>query len=155
MSVYFTALIFGIVAGLRTVTAPAAVSWAARLGFLPLAGTGLAFLAHPISPIVFTVLALGEYVADKLPQTPSRRVPFQFGARLVSGGFCGAAVGLAHESLVGALVAGVVGSVMGTLAGSAARARLTRANGGKDWPVALGEDLLAIVLAALVVATLP
>jgi uncharacterized membrane protein len=35
----------GVVAGLRSMTAPAIVSWAARLGGLHLAGTPLAFLA--------------------------------------------------------------------------------------------------------------
>ena len=36
MHIYLLALLIGVVAGLRTMTAPAAVSWAAYLGWLPL-----------------------------------------------------------------------------------------------------------------------
>ena len=39
MIVALLALLIGVVAGLRTFTAPAAVSWAAHLGWLPLGGT--------------------------------------------------------------------------------------------------------------------
>ena len=53
-------LIIGIVAGLRTVTPPAAVSWAARLGWLNLSQTPLAFLGYAFTPWILTVLALGE-----------------------------------------------------------------------------------------------
>ena len=44
------ALVVGIVAGMRAMTAPAAVSWAARLGRLNLSGTRLAFLGHAWAP---------------------------------------------------------------------------------------------------------
>ena len=42
---FLAALLIGVVAGLRAFTAPAAVSLAAYLGWLPVAGTPLAFLA--------------------------------------------------------------------------------------------------------------
>src|SRR4051794_9816432 len=44
MSIYLLALLIGVVAGLRAMTAPAVTSWAARLGWLNLTGTPLAFL---------------------------------------------------------------------------------------------------------------
>ncbi len=44
MALYGIALLIGVVAGLRAMTAPAAVSWAAALGLLKLQGTPLAFL---------------------------------------------------------------------------------------------------------------
>ena len=47
MSIYVLAFLIGVVAGLRAMTAPAAVSWAARLGWLNLQGTPLAFWAPP------------------------------------------------------------------------------------------------------------
>ena len=97
----FVALLIGIIAGLRAMTAPAAVSWAASLGALKLSHTPLAFMGSEITAIIFTVLAIVELVTDKLSKTPSRKVPMQFGARLVSGGFCGAAVGLAGDAWVG------------------------------------------------------
>ena len=90
---YALALIAGIVAGSRAFTAPAAVSWAARLGFLNLDGSWLAFMGYAWTPWIFSALAIVEYVTDQLPSTPSRKVPMQFGARLVSGALCGATIG--------------------------------------------------------------
>src|SRR5688572_11951061 len=100
------ALLVGVVAGLRTATAPAAVSWAAWLGWLGLDGTWAAFLGSGWAVLILTVLALGEFVADQLPSTPSRKVPQQFGARLLSGAFAGAALGAASGGWVLCLVAG-------------------------------------------------
>ena len=151
MHIYLLALLIGIVAGLRTMTAPAAVSWAAYLGWLPLQNTPLAFLGYVAVPYVFTLLAIGELIADQLPKTPSRKVPMQFGARIVSGALCGAAIGAAAGTLAGGLVAGVIGAVIGTLGGAEARARLARAF-GRDVPAALIEDAVAIVGAYLIVA---
>ena len=73
------ALVIGIVAGLRAMTAPAAVSWAARAGWLDLGGTWLAFMGHAFTPWILTVLALAELVTDQLPTTPSRTVPVCLG----------------------------------------------------------------------------
>jgi uncharacterized membrane protein len=146
MLVLLFAFFIGIVSGLRALTAPAAVSWAARLGLLKLAGTPLAFLGYAYTPYIFTILALGELVNDKLPNTPSRKVPPQFIARIVSGGLSGAAIGASQEKLVAGLVVGVVGAVAGTLGGAAARGALGRAF-GKDLPAALIEDVTAILLA--------
>ena len=151
MHIYLLALLIGIVAGLRTMTAPAAVSWAAYLGWLPLQNTPLAFLGYVAVPYVFSLLAIGELIADQLPKTPSRKVPVQFGARIVSGALCGAAIGAADGTLAGGLVAGVIGAVIGTLGGAEARARLARAF-GRDMPAALIEDAVAIVGAYLIVA---
>jgi uncharacterized membrane protein len=109
MSVYLAAILIGLVAGLRTFTAPAAVSWAAYLGWLALDATPLWFLAFRFTPYILSVLAVAELVSDKLPQTPSRKEPMGFGARLVSGGLCGAALGAANGVLVAGLVAGVSG----------------------------------------------
>ena len=75
------ALLIGIVAGLRAMTAPAAVSWAAALGWLNLDGSWLAFLGYRYTPYILTLLALAELVTDQLPSTPSRTVPMQFCAR--------------------------------------------------------------------------
>lgn len=40
--VYLLAVLIGVIAGLRAMTAPAAISWAAWLGWVALAGTPLA-----------------------------------------------------------------------------------------------------------------
>jgi uncharacterized membrane protein len=149
MSVYLLALLIGVVAGLRAMTAPAAVAWAAYLGRLDLSGTWLAFLGNVWARWVLTALALVELVADQLPSTPSRTVPVQFGARLATGALSGAAVGVAGGNWVGGLVAGVVGAVIGTLGGRAARARLAAAF-GSDRPAAFIEDAVAVGGALLI-----
>ena len=73
--VLLLALLIGVVAGLRALTAPAVVAWAggARLD-RPGRHVG-AVGGHPITVTVLTILALGELVTDQLPKTPSRRVP--------------------------------------------------------------------------------
>lgn len=38
MTLYLLALLIGVVAGLRAMTAPAAISWACHLGLLDLSG---------------------------------------------------------------------------------------------------------------------
>jgi uncharacterized membrane protein len=105
------------------------------------------------------VLALGELVADKLPTTPSRKLPGPFAGRILSGALCGGAIGAGSGSLVngaiGAIgaVMGAIGGVTGTLGGYAFRARLATAF-GKDLPAALVEDAIAIGGAVLILMAL-
>jgi uncharacterized membrane protein len=145
MPTYVLAFLIGVVAGLRSMTPPAAVSWAARLGWLHLEGTPLAFLRFAATPYILSVLAIGELIIDKLPKTPSRKMPGPFAARIVIGALCGAAVG-ASDWIVGA-VAGALGGVAGTLGGYEFRSQLVKATGGKDLPIALLEDVIAIFAA--------
>jgi uncharacterized membrane protein len=145
-------LLIGVVAGSRTFTAPAAVSWAARIKWLHLTDTPLGFLGAPATPLIFTLLALGELIFDKLPNTPSRKAASGFAARIVSGALCGAALGLAGGSPFGGLIAGGVGAIAGTLGFSELRARLAKAFGGRDLPAALLEDACAIAAAVWIVA---
>lgn len=147
------ALVIGIIAGLRAMTAPAAVAWAAALGVVSLEGTWLAFLGWRFSPWVFSLLAIGEIVTDQLPATPSRKVPIQFGARLLTGSVSGMAIGYAAGAPIVGLALGVIGAVIGTLGGAAARARLAAAF-GRDLPAALIEDAVAVIVAVAVVAGL-
>lgn len=149
-TILILSLLIGIVAGLRAITAPAVVAWAAYLGWLPLAGTPLGFLGHVAAPGVLTVLALAELVGDQLPKTPSRKVPVQFGTRILMGAVAGAAIATPSGQFWFGAVAGIVGAVIGTLAGAAARARLAQAF-GRDLPAALLEDAVAIVGAGLIV----
>lgn len=147
------ALLIGGVAGLRSMTAPTAIAWAAAAGWLSLGGTWLGWMGWWGTPWIFTLLAIGELVADKLPTTPSRKAPPGFIGRLLSGALCGAAIGLAASSLPWCLAAGVLGAVLGTFGGHAARMGLCRAFGA-DLPAALVEDLVAIGIAAFAVASL-
>lgn len=147
------ALLIGIIAGLRAFTAPTAASWAAKLGLLSLAGTPLAFLGYAWTAYIFSAFALFELVTDKLPSTPSRKVPPQFGARIVMGSLAGAAFGAGLGSLWVGLLCGAIGAVLGTLGGSAVRGTLAAAF-GKDLPAALLEDVVAIVGSYLIVTHL-
>ena len=148
--IYLLSLSIGIVAGLRAMTAPAAVSWAAYLGWLKLDESILAFMGYTWTPFVITVLAVAELVTDQLPSTPSRTVPVQFGTRILSGALTGAALGIVAGSLVIGAVLGAAGALIGTLGGRAARAALAR-KFGNDRPAALLEDVVAIAAAMLVV----
>jgi uncharacterized membrane protein len=150
MVILVLAFLLGVVSGLRALTAPAAASWAAHAGLLHLQGTPLAFLGSVYTAWIFTLLALGEIINDKLPKTPSRTVPPQFIFRILSGAFVGAAMGASANSLTLGLLAGAIGAVVGTLGGALIRARLA-ASFGRDLPAALIEDAFAILLAIVVV----
>ena len=150
MIVLLLALLIGVAAGLRTFTAPAMVSWAAYLSWLPLAGTSLAFMGSVWAVGILTVLAFVELVIDQLPSAPSRKAPGGFGARILSGALSGAALGAPSGWLIAGGVAGIVGAVIGTLGGYAARARLAAAF-RRDMPAAFIEDAVAIIVAILVV----
>lgn len=139
------ALLIGVVAGLRSLTAPAVVAWAGFLGWVDVHGTWASWMANVITVIVFTVLAIAELVNDKLPKTPVRTAAPIFAARIVLGGFAGAVLGAWPHWTFTALGAGVIGAVLGTLAGLQGRKRLVAALGGKDLPIALLEDAIAIL----------
>ena len=147
------AFLLGVCAGLRALTPAAAVSWAAYLGWLPVADTWVAFLGYSATPWILTLLAIGELINDKLPKTPSRKEPMPFGARIFSGALAGAAV--TSPELFGGIAAGAIGGVAGTLGGYEFRSRLVKATGGKDLPIALLEDAIAVGAAALIVTQFP
>lgn len=151
MTVALLALLVGVVAGLRTFTAPAAVSWAAHLGWLSVGDTALAFMGYAWTPWILTLMVLVETVVDQLPSTPSRTVPMQFGSRIVSAALSGATLGAAAGSPVIGGIAGIVGAVVGTYGGAAAREHLA-AVFRKDMPAAFIEDAAAIIAAVLIVA---
>jgi uncharacterized membrane protein len=146
---FVAAFLIGVVAGLRALTPVAAVSWAAHLGRLSLGNTWLAFLGYTATPYIASALALGELVNDKLPKTPSRKIPPQFIARIVTGSLSGAAIGASNEALIMGAVAGALGAVVGTLGGADIRGRMARAF-GKDLPAALIEDAVAVIGALLI-----
>jgi uncharacterized membrane protein len=143
----------GVVAGLRSLTAPAAVSWAAHLGWLDLHDSSLAFMGSTVAVAIFSLLALAEYVADLLPTTPRRTTPGPLMARIVMGGLSGACLCISGgRSVLLGTVLGGLGAVIGAFAGYEARARLVQALRVKDRVIAISEDVVAIVLAWLFVS---
>jgi len=148
-------LVFGIgvVTGLRSMTAPAVVAWAAHLGWINLHGSPLAFMGSAWAVGIFTLGALGEFVADKLPTTPARTAAVGLTARIVIGlltGACLAVPGGASYWL-GALI-GAIGAIAGAFGGYQARVRLVRALHVPDAAIAIPEDLVAIGLGLLLVS---
>jgi uncharacterized membrane protein len=149
------ALLIGVIAGLRSLTAPAVLAWAALplLGWINLSGTWASWVGNTVTVVILSLLAVAELVNDKLPKTPARTAPPVFAARIIMGGFSGAVIGTPYGHPWTALGAGIVGAVLGTLGGYQARARLVAATGGKDLPIALLEDAVAI-LGAFAIAAL-
>ena len=149
MTVLILGILIGIIAGLRSMTAPAVVSWAARLGWIHLNSSWLAFLGYAWTPWILSFAAVGELVVDKLPTTPSRKMPPSFAFRIVSGSISGAAIGISRGSLSLGIIGGAIGAVIGTVGGAAVRSALARIF-GKDLPAALLEDTIAIAGAILI-----
>jgi uncharacterized membrane protein len=135
----------GIIAGLRSLTAPALVAWAAHLGWLDLSGSRLSFLGSRAAIITLSSLALAELVADKLPKTPKRTNLGPLVFRMITGGFSSLAICVsAHQPLVIGTILGVLGSIAGAFAGYEIRHRLVEAFGLSDFGVAAAEDIVAI-----------
>jgi uncharacterized membrane protein len=149
------ALGIGVVAGLRSLTAPAAVSWAACLGWLDLHGSPVAFMGSRVAVAILSLLAVAEYVADKLPRTPSRTRPGSLIGRVIMGGLAGACLSVSvGQSWLGGAGLGGIGAVIGTYAGYEIRRRLVRRLEVKDRVIALAEDLVAMGLAYLIVSSM-
>ena len=152
--VLLLAFAIGSVTGLRSFTPAAVVCWAARLGVLSLRATPLAFLGSPVAVAIFTLLALAELVADKLPKTPARTAAMGLSARFLLGGMCGAALDLASPqpvSWVFAALLGAAGGIVGAFAGYQVRTRLVKALNVPDFVIAPVEDAVAIAAAILIV----
>jgi uncharacterized membrane protein len=149
----FLALCIGFVAGLRSLTAPAVVAWAAHLGWINLHGSPLAFMESPWAVGVFTLLALVELVADQLPSTPARTAPVGLSARVVTGALAGVCLGISGgASPWVAALAGVIGGIAGAFGGYQARVGLVRALRVPDVVIAIPEDLIAIGLGLILVS---
>lgn len=139
-------LLIGVVSGLRSLTAPAAVAWGAHLGWLHLAGTRLAFMSSVAAVAVLSLLAIVELITDKLPATPSRTAPVGLIARIVLGGFSGGVLyytGSNQGFWLGAVV-GVIGALIGTYGGYQVRTRSVKALHVPDFVIALIEDAIAV-----------
>lgn len=142
---YLGCFSIGVVAGLRSMTAPALVSWAAHLGWLDLSGSWMSFLSSWTAIIILSLLALAELVADKLPKMPSRTDPGPLIFRAITGGFSAIAICIsAHQPLLLGTILGVLGSIAGAFAGYEIRHRLVTTFGLPDFGVAAAEDIVAI-----------
>jgi uncharacterized membrane protein len=150
--VLLLAFLIGVIAGLRALTAPAAVAWAG-FGRGILHNTPLSLMGRLPAALVFTVLAVLELVNDKRPSTPSRLAPPGLIARIVTGGLSGACLAAADaQSIAFGAVVGAVGGVVGAFLGYHARKKVVQALKTRDLPIALLEDAIAIGGAILIVS---
>jgi uncharacterized membrane protein len=143
--VLLLAFLIGVVAGLRSLTAPAVVAWAAHRNWLNLHNTPLSFMGSTAAVVVFTLLAAVELVADQLPTTPRRTKPQGLIGRIVLGGLSGAALAASGaQSIALGAILGLAGGIGGAFAGYEVRTRLVLALKVRDSVIAFLEDAVAI-----------
>ena len=144
-TVLLLAFAIGVLAGLRSVTAPAVTSLAAHWKWFSLQHSGLAFMGSAVAAYLFAAAALGELVVDKLPQAPSRKELLGLIARIVFGGLSAAVLcAAANQSAPLGAGLGGVGGIVGAFVGYEARTRLVKALKVPDFVIALLEDAVAI-----------
>ncbi len=122
----------GILAGMRSAAAPAIA------GHILSEHKGGVFSQHPVGYFssiaiadVLKVMALGEFIADKLPFTPNRTQPVSVAVRCISGGLAGAGIfeATGKRPLTGALL-GCVAAGVSTFASFYLRKALSRSGAG-------------------------
>lgn len=137
---------------MRSLTPPVVTAWAVHFGLLK--------PVHPFSwigswpsVIIFTILAIGELVADKFARTGPRTAPPGLIARIVMGALTGVTMAASTGNAfgIGALL-GIAGAIAGTFVGFKLRTGIVKALQIPDLPVALMEDLIAIGGSLLIVA---
>jgi uncharacterized membrane protein len=139
------AFLIGVISGLRTFTAPATVAWGLHLGWFTVGSSRLAFMGSTAAVIIFSLLAFGELVADKLPSTPSRTSARGLIGRFIFGGFAGAILATAGgESWMLGAVLGGIGGIAGAFVGHWVRTRTVKALKCPDFVIAILEDAVAI-----------
>ena len=139
-------ILLGVVTGMRTMTAVTVLCWAAWLGALPQTGWE-SFVGSPVTVAIFTLLALGEYVVDVLPQTPSRKDAPLLVSRLVFGSFAGLLGWHAlMEPIAGGILIGMIGAWIGTYGGYRLRVAMARVL-HHDLPAGLIESACALLFA--------
>ncbi|MGH9745427.1 MAG: DUF4126 family protein [Candidatus Acidiferrales bacterium] len=143
--IYLLVFLIGVIAGLRALTAPAVVAFAAYRNWINVHGTPLSFMSSIVALSIFVVLGIVELVSDQLPSTPPRTKGPGLIARILLGGLAGAT--LAGSQGAGAaigIILGVAGALAGTFGGYQARTRLVKALNVPDVVIACIEDAIAI-----------
>ncbi len=146
---------FGVLAGMRSMSAPALLSYhlSQRPSEAPEGQPNL--LASKWTARALAVLATGEVIADKMPWMPSRLSPPALLGRVLSGALTGAAVSAPNQRLnVGRALIGATAAVVSAFAFYTLRRVATRRLGVSNGVAGLAEDTLAAALAVRLLTTL-
>src|SRR5665213_1862799 len=147
----FWTILLATATGMRTLTAITVICWAAYLGFLPVEGTWASWMASLAAVILLTGLALGEYVGDTLPRTPSRKAWPLVAGRLGAGILVGVAIAtVLGQPKAGGVIFGVVGALIGTSCGYRVRMFVARVV-ERALPMALLESFVALAFSVIAV----
>ncbi len=143
------ALGVGVVAGMRSLVAPAVVS--RTLSQQPVPGDAGAVervLASPRTASVLSALAIGEEIIDKLPGVPPRTRTAALAMRAVAGALSAAPIAMRHSlhlAPVGLVAA--AGAIVGAFLFVRVRRRIATGTGLPDAIVGTAEDAAAIAAA--------
>lgn len=139
-------LTLGVVAGMRSMSAPALVSgYLQQRKLAALSGSPLRWLATPEASTALKLLAAGELAADKIPGIPARIKPLPLLGRAASGAVAGAVLSDAgRESWPEGAALGAAAAVVSTFGMYHLRRALTHELGLPDFLVALAEDGVAL-----------
>ncbi|MDR5729277.1 MAG: DUF4126 family protein [Terriglobia bacterium] len=153
LPVLLVAFCLGALTGLRTFTPIAVLAWTLHLRYMHIPGSSLHFLHTTAAVVVLTLLAVGELIADKMPNTPSRLKPPGMIGRVIFGFICGMVSGQAWGANWETCAAiGLVGAILGALLGYEVRKGWVHTFHWHDFPVALIEDAVAIGGSILVIS---
>ena len=138
----FRAAGLAVIAGLRSMAAPALLSRAVRRGYIGgLQGTPFAALGSPKVSTALQLMMIGEMVADKTPFVPSRTSPPALLGRALSGALVGTTLFISEgrRGTSGAIL-GALCAAAGAYAGERLRAEGTEKLGLPDIVLAFVED---------------
>lgn len=145
---YLKAIGFGVIAGMRSMSAPAFVSdHLSDKKTSKSASWLLRKMSTSNAALAFKVAAAGEMFADKLPIIPDRISPGPLTARIVSGAACGSSLCESEGKRIDlGAVAGALAAIGSAFASYHIRRRIAESGIVPDVMVALAED--AVVLTA-------
>lgn len=135
----------GVVAGMRSMTAPALLSYSASQDNRPpLRNTPFELLQDPRASAALYAAALGEMVVDKLPMTPSRTLLPSVIFRALSGALVGASCAPTEQERVRGGVLGALGALGATYGMYHLRKELSETSCVPNTALGLGEDAIAV-----------
>ncbi|HEX2331372.1 MAG TPA: DUF4126 family protein [Candidatus Angelobacter sp.] len=138
-----SAFLLGAAAGMRSMSAPAILSYRMRRQH-----SGPAFLMNSRTVTALELAAVAELIVDKLPGSPARTAPLALIARICSGGFAGALIAghRRNDRVFGALL-GAAGAVAAAYGMYFVRKAAAEKSGLPDSLFAVAEDASAVALA--------